>query len=155
MYLWTGIKIKTFKLDSLMLFPLYLMYLKTQFNLPTLAVVVGMANNISKTLIAFGNIFPICFSLITGRVWDRGFSFSISFTQYRFHSFNSCWKVDGLGRSSLWHSNTSASLSTVHCSKMLGMILTAFIVEVTLPWNLSLSYFFNQSIKGTKTTRLR
>ena len=26
---------------------------------------------------------------------------SFSFAQYRFHSFNSCYKVDGLGRSSL------------------------------------------------------
>ena len=54
------------------------MYLKVEFDLSTLAVIAEMTNNISKTLITLGNIFPICFSLMTDMV--------------------SCWKGDGPGR---------------------------------------------------------
>ena len=48
------------------------MYLKAEFDLSTLALVAGMTSVISKTLIRLGNIFPICFSLITEMVWHRG-----------------------------------------------------------------------------------
>ena len=137
MYIWTYINIKAFKRGSLMLFLyIFLMYFKAEFDHSTLAIVFGITNNISKTL-----IFPICFSLMTKRVWDKDFGFSFSLAQYRFHSSNSCWKVDELGRSSLYYSNTSASSSALHCSKLVGMILTALTAEATLPWNLSLSCF--------------
>ena len=74
--------------------------IKTESDLSTRALVAGMTNNISKTLITQGNIFPIWFSLMKEMVWERNFSVSFSFVQYRFHSFNFCWKVNGLGRSS-------------------------------------------------------
>ena len=77
------------------------MNLEAIFDLSILALVAGMTNNISKTLITLGNIFPICFSVVTEIVLDRDLGFSFSFAQYHFHSFNSCCKVDGLGRSSL------------------------------------------------------
>ena len=64
----------------------FLMYLKAEFDLSTLALVAGISNNISKTLITLGNIFPICFSLMTEMVWDRDFGSSFSFVQYR-HRF--------------------------------------------------------------------
>ena len=54
---------------------IFLMYLKVEFDLSTLTLVAGMTNNISKTLITLGNIFPICFSLVTEMVWNRDFSF--------------------------------------------------------------------------------
>ena len=66
------------------------MYLKAESDLSTLTLVAGMPNNISKTFITLGNIFPICFSLRTYMVWDRDFALSFSFAQYSFHSFNSC-----------------------------------------------------------------
>ena len=66
------------------------MYLRAEFNFSTMVFVAGMANYIPKTLIILGNIYPICFSLMKEMVWDRGFGFSFSFVQYRFHSFNSC-----------------------------------------------------------------
>ena len=44
---------------------IFLIYLKAKFDLLTLALVAGMTNNISKTLSKLGNIFPICFSLMT------------------------------------------------------------------------------------------
>ena len=69
---------------------IFLIYLKAKFDLLTLALVAGVTNNISKTLIKLGNIFPICFSLMTEILWNRHFGLSFSFAQYRFHSFNSC-----------------------------------------------------------------
>ena len=75
---------------------------------------------------------------------------SISFAQYRFHSFNSCYKVDGLGRSSLQYCNTSASSSASYCCKLLAMILTALKVEATLPQNLSLNCFLRNLLKIKK-----
>ena len=41
-----------------------LTYLKAEFDLSTLALVAELTNNISKTLITLGNIFPIWFSLM-------------------------------------------------------------------------------------------
>ena len=142
MYIWTYINIKAFKRGSLTLFLyIFLMYFKAEFDHSTLAIVFGITNNISKTLITLRNIFPICFSIMTKRVWDKDFGLSFSLAQYRFHSSNSCWKVDELRKSSLYYSNTSASSSALHCSKLVGMILTALTAEATLPWNLSLSCF--------------
>ena len=37
------------------------MYLKAELDLSTQALAAGMASNISKTLIALGNIFPFVF----------------------------------------------------------------------------------------------
>ena len=51
------------------------MYLKAEFDLSTLALVAGMTNKISKTLITLRNIFPICFLLMTEMVWDRDLGF--------------------------------------------------------------------------------
>ena len=51
------------------------MYLKAEFDLSKLAPVSGITN-ISKTLITLftlGNVFPICFSLVTEMVWGRDF----------------------------------------------------------------------------------
>ena len=58
--------IRAFKRGLLILF-LYisLMYLKAEFKLSTLALVAETTNNISKTLITLGNIFPIWFGMVT------------------------------------------------------------------------------------------
>ena len=55
--------------------------LKAESDLPTMAFVAGMNNNISKTLNGLGNIFPIYFSLMTEMIWERDFRFSFSFAQ--------------------------------------------------------------------------
>ena len=134
MYLWSYINITAFKRSLFMLFLyIFLMYLKIEFDLSTQALIAGKTNNISKTLITLGNIFPIYFSLMTEMVWDRDFGFSFSFAQFYFHSCSCCWKLDGPGRSSLSYFNTSAWSSALHCSKL----LTALIVVASLPWNLS------------------
>ena len=75
---------------------IFLKYLQAEFDLSTQSLVAGMANNISKTL-----FFPIWLSLMTEMVWERDFGLSFLFVHYCFHSFKSCLKVDGLGRSSL------------------------------------------------------
>ena len=76
-------------------------------------------------------------------VWYRDFGFLFSFAQYCSHSFNSCWKADGVGKPSLWYSNASGSSSALYFSKLSGMILTAWIAEVSLAWNLSLTCFLS------------
>ena len=50
---------------------MFLIYIKAEFDLPTNDLSAGITNNISKILITLGNIFPICFTLMTEMAWGQ------------------------------------------------------------------------------------